>query len=208
MGGRGDRENREAIARRLDRRLAGHGPTARTGGRLALRKRFSMMEDARGPRCVRILDFSEAGFASGWSADILVRSVPGLDTEADKKVRASRNRRCAPRCGRKTGFWGRSEEAPDSGPRSLDSQAQGARHWAGDAPGDHRSRGAENSRQDEHDSQDPSRWRPGLDCAGRGGPQRCAVPYRPPTLNPVNPVNPVWKNSVVHPRGVVGGFDH
>jgi hypothetical protein len=35
---------------------------------------------------VRILGSSEAGFASGWSADILVRSVPGLDTEAGKNV--------------------------------------------------------------------------------------------------------------------------
>jgi hypothetical protein len=44
---------------------------------------------------VRIFDFSEAGFASAWSADILVRSVPGLNTEADKNVRAPKNRRCA-----------------------------------------------------------------------------------------------------------------
>jgi rhodanese-related sulfurtransferase len=44
---------------------------------------------------VRIFDFSEAGFASGWSADILVRSVPGLNTEADRNVRAPNNRRCA-----------------------------------------------------------------------------------------------------------------
>jgi hypothetical protein len=37
---------------------------------------------------VRRVDFSEAGVASGWSADILVRSMPGLNTEADKNVRA------------------------------------------------------------------------------------------------------------------------
>jgi hypothetical protein len=35
---------------------------------------------------VRIFDSSEAGFASGWSADILVRSVPGLDTEAETQI--------------------------------------------------------------------------------------------------------------------------
>jgi hypothetical protein len=45
---------------------------------------------------VPIFDFSEAGFASGWSADIPVRSVPGLNTEADKNVRAAKNQRCAP----------------------------------------------------------------------------------------------------------------
>jgi hypothetical protein len=44
---------------------------------------------------MRIFSFSEAGFASAWSADILVRSVPGLNTEADKNVRAPKNRRCA-----------------------------------------------------------------------------------------------------------------
>jgi hypothetical protein len=65
------------------------------------------VSDARGPDCnphiskrkllvVRIFGFSEAGVAFAWSADILVRSVPGLKTEADKDVRAPRNRRCAP----------------------------------------------------------------------------------------------------------------
>jgi hypothetical protein len=44
---------------------------------------------------VRIFDFSEAGFASAWSADIRFRSVPGLNTQADKNVRAPKNRRCA-----------------------------------------------------------------------------------------------------------------
>jgi hypothetical protein len=44
---------------------------------------------------VRTFDSSEAGFASGWSADILVRSVPELNTEANKNVRAPKHRRCA-----------------------------------------------------------------------------------------------------------------
>jgi hypothetical protein len=37
---------------------------------------------------VRNFNSAEAGVASAWSADILVRSVPGLNTEADKNVRA------------------------------------------------------------------------------------------------------------------------
>jgi hypothetical protein len=44
----------------------------------------------------RIFGFAEAGFVSGWSADILVRSVLGLNTDADNAVRAPGNRRCAP----------------------------------------------------------------------------------------------------------------
>jgi hypothetical protein len=44
---------------------------------------------------LRIFGFSEGGCASAWSADIPVRSVPGLNTEADKNVRAPKKRRCA-----------------------------------------------------------------------------------------------------------------
>jgi hypothetical protein len=47
------------------------------------------------PHHVRIFDSPEAGCTACWSADILVRSVPGLKTEADKNVRAPKNRRWA-----------------------------------------------------------------------------------------------------------------
>jgi hypothetical protein len=40
--------------------------------------------------------FSEAGLPSGWSADILVRTVPERKTEADRNVRAPQDVRCAP----------------------------------------------------------------------------------------------------------------
>jgi hypothetical protein len=40
-------------------------------------------------------DLSEAGLASDWSADIPVRSVPGLNNEADENVRAPKHRRSA-----------------------------------------------------------------------------------------------------------------
>jgi radical SAM enzyme (TIGR01210 family) len=48
----------------------------------------------------RISHFSEGGFPSGWSADILVRSLALRNTEADKNVRAPKNGRCADRCPR------------------------------------------------------------------------------------------------------------
>jgi hypothetical protein len=43
----------------------------------------------------RLSDSAEAGFTMGRSMQILVRSVPGLNTEADKHVRAPKRTRCA-----------------------------------------------------------------------------------------------------------------